>query len=43
MNTPTFENAIQKIHRFDFLNGKIMTKAGAKYYEQVDKIKQELD
>lgn len=32
MQTETFENALQKIHNFDFLNGKIMTKAGAKYY-----------
>lgn len=32
MFTENFEEALQKVHGFDFLNGRPMTKAGAKYY-----------
>lgn len=38
MFTETFEKGIQKVHGFDFLNEKPMSKAGAKYYEKIDKI-----
>lgn len=42
MFTESFEAAIQKIHCFDFLNSKSMTKAGAKYYRQVAEIQADL-
>jgi hypothetical protein len=34
----TFEAGLQRIHSFDFVNGKVMTKAGSKYYNQAAKI-----
>ena len=33
---------IQKIHNFDFLNGKSYTKAGAKYYDKINVIQLDL-
>jgi hypothetical protein len=42
MHSEAFESGLQKVHNFDFLNGKIMTKAGAKYYDQVALIHRDL-
>lgn len=42
MCTNSFESGLQKIHNFDFLNGKAMTKAGAKYYDKINKIQDDL-
>lgn len=42
MYTESFEKGIQKVHCLDFLNGKPMTKAGAKYYDKIDKIQEDL-
>ena len=42
MFSEAFEVGLQKVHNFDFLNGKPMTKAGAKYYEKINKIQGDL-
>ena len=42
MDTKNFEFGIQKIHNFDFLNGKSYTKAGAKYYDKINIIQLDL-
>ena len=42
MMSESFELGLQKIHSFDFLNGKTMTKAGAKYYDKINKIQEDL-
>ena len=42
MFTETFENGLQKVHCFDYLNNKIMTKAGAKYYQKITEIQADL-
>lgn len=43
MFSESFENALQKIHCFDYLNSKAMTKAGAKYYQKVAEIQADLE
>jgi len=43
MMSESFELGLQKIHNFDFLNGKTMTKAGAKYYDKIHKIQEDLN
>lgn len=42
MFTLAFESGLQKIHNFDYQNGKPMTKAGAKYYDKIGKIQSDL-
>lgn len=42
MHSENFESALQRIHQFDFLNGRAMSKAGAKYYQQVAEIQKDL-
>ena len=42
MMSESLELGLQKIHNFDFLNGKTMTKAGAKYYDKINKIQEDL-
>ena len=42
MFTQTFEDGLQKIHNFDFVNGKTMSKAGAKYYDKINRIQEDL-
>ena len=42
MFTQSFEAGIQKIHNFDNLNGKVYTKAGAKYYDKINLIQTDL-
>ena len=42
MYSESFEASLQKLHNFDFINGKIMSRAGNKYYEEITKISYEL-
>lgn len=42
MHSEVFESGLQRVHNFDFLNGKVMSRAGAKYYEQVAAIHRDL-
>jgi hypothetical protein len=42
MWSSAFEAGLQKIHSFDFLNGRPMTRAGAKYYDRISKIQEDL-
>jgi hypothetical protein len=42
MYNETFSSVLQKIHSFDYLNNKPMSKAGAKYYQQVAEIQADL-
>jgi hypothetical protein len=43
MYNEAFESGLQRIHGFDYLNNKVMSKAGAKYYQQVAEIQKDLD
>jgi Leucine-rich repeat (LRR) protein len=42
MFSESFECNLQRIHSFDFLNAKVMSRAGSKYYDEVQKIQEDL-
>lgn len=35
MYSEGFEDGLQRVHSFDFMNGKVMSQAGAKYYKEI--------